>query len=85
MFFISLVHACSAIQSCPTLCDPMDCTPPASSVRRIFLSNNTEVGCHFLLQGIFLNPEIKIACPASPVLAGGIFTTWPPGKPPTHD
>ena len=35
-FFISLVHARSATQSCPTLCDPMDCTPPASSVHRIF-------------------------------------------------
>ena len=22
-------------QSCPTLCDPMDCSPPASSVRGI--------------------------------------------------
>ena len=23
-------------QSCPTLCDPMDCSPPGSSVHRIF-------------------------------------------------
>ena len=23
-------------QSCPTLCDPMDCSPPGSSVRGIF-------------------------------------------------
>ena len=28
-------------QLCPTLCNPMDCSPPGSS-------------CHFLLQGIFL-------------------------------
>ena len=29
-----MLHACS--QSCPALCNPMDCSPPASSVRRIF-------------------------------------------------
>ena len=23
-------------QSCPTLCDPVDCSPPGSSVRGIF-------------------------------------------------
>ena len=27
-------HACCA-QSCPTLCDPMDCTPPGSSVHGV--------------------------------------------------
>ena len=26
----------SVTQSCPTLCDPMDCNPPGSSVHRIF-------------------------------------------------
>ena len=26
-----LVHVCSAAQSCPTLCDPMNCSPPSSS------------------------------------------------------
>ena len=41
-------------QSCPTLCNPMDCSPSAFSVYRIFPGRNTEVGCHFLLQGIFL-------------------------------
>ena len=25
-------QACSVLQSCPTLCDPMDCSPPGSSV-----------------------------------------------------
>ena len=33
--------------SCPTLCNPMDCSPPGSSVQ----GKNTGVGCHFLLQG----------------------------------
>ena len=29
-------HMCvQALQSCPTLCDPMDCSPPGSSVNGI--------------------------------------------------
>ena len=28
----SLVRACSVTQSCPTLCNPVDCSPPTSSV-----------------------------------------------------
>ena len=40
-------------QACPTLCDPMDCSPPGSSVRGDSLGQNTGVGCHALLQGIF--------------------------------
>ena len=41
-------------QSCPILCDPMDCSPPESSVHGIGHSKNTGVGYHFLLQGTFL-------------------------------
>ena len=36
-----------------TLCDPMDCSLPDSSVHGIFPCKNTEVVFHFLLQGIF--------------------------------
>ena len=42
-----------SLQSCPTLCDPMDCSPPGSSVHGILQARMTGVGCHFLLQGIF--------------------------------
>ena len=41
-------------QLCLTLCDPMDCSPPASSIHGIFPDKNTGVGWHFLIQGIFL-------------------------------
>ena len=65
---------CLVPQLCPTLCDPMDCSPPGSSVHRDFPDKNTGVGCHTLLQGIFqtqgLNPPLTI-----PALAGGFFTT----------
>ena len=30
------MHVCSVAQSCPTLCDPMDCSLPGSSVPGIF-------------------------------------------------
>ena len=45
--------ACSVTQSCLTLCNPIDCSPPGSSVHGIFPGKDTGVGCHFLLQGIF--------------------------------
>ena len=42
---------------------------------------NTEVGCHFLLQGIFPHPGIKYASFATPAVEGEFFTTQTPGKP----
>ena len=45
-----------------TICDPMDCSQPGSSVHGDSLGKNTRVGCHALLQGIFLtkgsNPDL---------------------------
>ena len=38
---------------------------------------NTGVGCHFLFQGIFLTQGLNLV---SPELAGGFFSTEPPGK-----
>ena len=45
--------ACWVTQSCLTLCDPMDCSPPGTSVHGGSPGKNTGVGCHFLLQRIF--------------------------------
>ena len=39
-------------QSCPTLCDPMDCSLLGSSVWN-FPGKSTGVSCRFLLQGVF--------------------------------
>ena len=44
---------CLVAQSCPILCDPMDGSPPGSSVHADFPGTNTGVGCYTLLQGIF--------------------------------
>ena len=49
-------------QLCPTLCNPVDCSPPGSSIHGDSPGKNTGVGCHALLQGIFpthrLNPGL---------------------------
>ena len=44
---------CLAAKSCLTLCDPIDCSPLGSFVHGILQVENTGVGCHALLQGIF--------------------------------
>ena len=55
-------------QSCPALCDPVDCSLRGSSVHEIFLARTLEwVAIFFLLQGISLT-RIKPASPMSPAL-----------------
>ena len=59
-------------QLCLTLCGPTDCSSPGSSVRGSLQARilgchvNTGVGCHALLQGIFLtqamNPCLLVFC-----------------------
>ena len=53
---------CLVARSCPTLCDPMDCSLPGSSVHGDCPSENPGASCHALLQGIFptqgLNPSL---------------------------
>ena len=61
--------------SCPTLCDPMDCSPPGSSVLGILQAKNTGVGCHALFQGIFLTQGSNPCLLCLPALASKFFTT----------
>ena len=44
----------SVAQLCLALCDPVDCSPPGSSVLGDSPGKNTRVGCHSVLQGTFL-------------------------------
>ena len=57
-----LAVLCLLAQSCLTLCDSMDHSPPGFSVHGDAPGKNTGVGCHPLLQGIFptqrLNPGL---------------------------
>ena len=50
------------LQLCLTLCDPMDCSLPGSSVHGYSPGKNTGVGCHFLLQGIFPTLMSYVSC-----------------------
>ena len=62
------------------LFNPMDYSPPGSSVRGDSPGKNTGVGCHFLLPGDLPNPRIETTSLLSPALVGESFTTGPPGK-----
>ena len=54
----------SVTQSWPTLCDPMDCSPsPRLLCPWGSPGKNTGVGCHALLQGIFLTQGLKSGLP----------------------
>ena len=66
-----------SLQSCPTLCNLMDHSPPGSSVHGIFQARILE----WVAMPSSGKPNIKPAALTSLVLAGGIFTTEPPGKP----
>ena len=48
---------CFVTQLCPILCDPMDCSPPGSSVHGDSPGKNTGVCSLSLLQGVFLTQE----------------------------
>ena len=57
-------------QSCPTLCDPMDCNPPGFSVHRISQQEYWS-GLPFPSPGDLPNPGIKLG---SPALQADFFT-----------
>ena len=63
-----------------TLCDPVDCSPPGSSVHEDSPGRNCGVGCHSLLQGNLPDPGIEPAFPVALALAGGFLTTEPSVK-----
>ena len=85
MFVIqSLLALCRMLQhfswcwTCPTLCDPADCSPPGS-VHRI-LQAECRSGLPFPPPGDLPHPGTKPRSAASPESAGRSFTTAPPGK-----
>ena len=78
--WISLCVCAKSLQLFLTFCDPMDCSPPGSSIHEILQAGTLEVGYHFLLQGIFLTQRLNpcllclLAWQAGSLLAS-------PGKP----
>ena len=77
---ITCVHVCSIILSCPTLCNPMDCSPPGSSVRGA-LQARILGGLPFPPPGDLPDPWIEPVSPVAPTVAGRFFPTELPGKP----
>ena len=68
---------CVCAQSYLTLCDPMDCSPPGSSIHGIVQAR--------ILERVAISPPEDLPNPGikapSPALAEGFFTSEPPGKP----
>ena len=63
--------------SCPTLCNPMDCSLSGSSVHEDSPGKNTGVGCRSLLQENLPNPGFK---PTSHALQADSLPSELPGK-----
>ena len=59
LLYSSMCVCVLVTQSCPTVCDPMECSPSGSSVHGDSPGKNSGVGCHFLLQGIFLTQGLN--------------------------
>ena len=65
-FLVEFVRCCSVAQSCPTLCDPVDCSTPGfpsmlklMSIESVMPSNHL-VLCHFLLLLPSIFPSIRV-------------------------
>ena len=62
------------------LCDPMDCSPPSSSVHGIIPAGILEwVAMHFSRSSSRLRDQNCVSCGS--YIAGGFFIAVPPGKP----
>ena len=71
----TLNHECmhaKSLQSCLTLCDPVDCSPPGSSGHGDSPDEYPGMNCHALLRGFFLTEPVSLKCPE---LADRFFTT----------
>ena len=66
------LSCCSVAKSCLTLCDPLDCSPPGSSVHGISQART--------LEWVAISFSRGSSQPRCPALAGGFFTSDPPGS-----
>ena len=77
LLYAGLTCVCSVVQSCPTLCNPMDCSLPGSSVHGISQAR--------ILEWIAISSSRGSSQPrdqtCTSTLAGRFFTTEPAGKP----
>ena len=70
-----------SFQSRPTLCNPMDCRLPGSSVLGDSPGKIMGVGCHALLQGTFPTQGLNPSLWHLPLWQAGFLSLASPGKP----
>ena len=76
------MHA-KSLQSCATLCNPVDCSPPGSSVHGILQARYWSRGlCPPLVA--LPDPRVEPASLMSPALGGRLFTARATWEAPTH-
>ena len=74
---VKALCCCLVSESCPTLCDPMDCSLPSSSVHGTFTAKILEwVAISFSRESSLPRDRTHVSS-----LAGRFFTIEPPGKP----
>ena len=75
------VCACSVSQSCLTLCDPTDSSPPGCSVHGISQARLLQWAAISFSRGIFLTQGSNLQVLCLLLCQGVFFTSEPPGKP----
>ena len=68
-----MTYLCVCAQSCPTLCDPTDCSPLGFSVE--FSRQEYWSGLPFAPARDLPNPGVEPVSLVSPALADGFFTS----------
>ena len=72
-FIFLLARVCAQLlQLCPTLCDPMDCSPPGSSVQEILQAR--------ILEWVAISYSRGSSWPKDPALQADSLPTEPSGK-----
>ena len=67
----TLAAAAKSRQSCPTLCDPIDCGPPGSSIPGFLQARILEwVAISFSI------PKVKLSIQKTKIIASGPITSW---------
>ena len=80
--FLNLTVRAKLLQLCPTLYDPMECSPQGSSVLGDSPDKNTGVGCLFLLQGFLPTQGSNLHLLGRLLWQEGSLLLALPGKPP---
>ena len=78
-YIIAAATAAKSLQSCPTLCNPIDGSPPGCPVPGSLQARTTGVGCHFLLQCMKVKSESEVA-QSCPTLSDPMECSPPPGS-----